>query len=296
MLALICNHRVIMMDATLDISSGKDVAYENFPVGSWLLPAALRPHIATYYHFARAADDIADAAELIPVEKIAELNRYEEAITGNLADPSAPPKAIRMAKSLNETKVSPQHCLDLLTAFKQDVTKLRYNNWQELIDYCQLSAAPVGRYLIDLHGGSRDGPSGGYGPSDALCAALQILNHVQDCQDDDHTLGRVYLPLDMLERHQATIEDLQAPKLTPSLRQALNDILDGVDDLMRIAAKLPSGLKSSRLAMESQIIINIANQLSKKLRQNDPIAAHVKLSKPQYLTCFVLGALRRPAP
>jgi squalene synthase HpnC len=284
-----------MDDASLEISSGKDTAYENFPVGSWLLPSALRPHIATFYHFARAADDIADAPNLSPEEKIARLNQFEEAVTGKRVDETAPPKALQMATSLTETHITSQHCIDLLAAFKQDAVKPRYANWQELIDYCQLSAAPVGRYLIDLHGGflgdfrSSAGAGNDYGPSDALCAALQILNHLQDCQDDFQTLDRVYLPADMLVRHQVKIEDLAAPAITQELRQCLNEILDGVEALMEDAASLPQGLKSTRLAMESQAIINIANQLSKKLRKNDPIKTRVKLSKLEYIGCCILG-------
>jgi hydroxysqualene synthase len=277
-----------MMDGSLDISSGKDIAYENFPVGSWLLPAALRPHIAIFYHFARAADDIADAQNLSSDDKIARLDQYGQALDGKLPETSAPPKALRMTQSLRETKVSSQHCIDLLAAFTQDASKSRYNTWQELIDYCQLSAAPVGRYLIDLHGGSQNG----YGPSDALCAALQILNHLQDCQDDFQTLNRVYLPLDMMANRKTRVGDLSAMTITAELRACLNDILDGVDALMNEAAALPAGLKSWRLAMESQAIINIANKLSKKLRRNDPIAAPVKLSKLTYLSCCVLGALK----
>ena len=277
-----------MKDGSLDITSGKDIAYENFPVGSWLLPADLRPHIATFYHFARAADDIADSPDLLPEDKIIGLNQFEDALSGKLPATSAPPKALRMGQSLRETKVPPHHCIDLLAAFKQDATKLRYDTWQELLDYCRLSAAPVGRYLIDLHSGSQNG----YGPSDALCAALQILNHLQDCQDDFQTLDRVYLPLDMMARRNATTEDLSAATITAELRACLDDILDGVDALMLEAAALPSGLKSWRLAMESQAIINIALKLSKKLRLNDPIAAPVKLSKPTYMSCCVLGALK----
>lgn len=265
-----------------EISSGKDIAYENFPVGSWLLPAHLRPHIATFYHFARAADDIADSAVLSAEDKIAHLEQFESAFNGN----NTPEKAHRMAVSLTETKTTTQHCLDLLEAFKQDATKHRYQDWRELIDYCLLSAAPVGRYLLDLNGGSKVG----YGPSDALCIALQILNHLQDCQDDYHTLDRVYLPLDVLEKHGANIEDLTAPKTNASLRQVFDEILTGVDELMQEAAKLPAGLNSRRLAMESQIIINIALRLSKKLRHDDPLKNRVELSKPQYLACFVSGA------
>ena len=270
------------------LSSGKNIAYENFPVGSWLLPARLRPHIASFYHFARAADDIADSADLSTEEKIAHLNQYESVIKGKHTSNVLPDTAHRMAASLAETETTPQHCLDLLTAFKQDATKLRYQNWPELIQYCKLSAAPVGRYLLDLYGGSSEG----YGPSDALCIALQILNHVQDCQDDYQTLDRVYLPLDILEKHGAQIEALGSTETDASMRHVFDDILHGVDELMREASKLPSGLKSQRLAMESQIIINIANRLSQKLRDNDPLKKRVVLSKLQYLLCFISGAFQ----
>jgi hydroxysqualene synthase len=271
-----------------EISSGKDIAYENFPVGSWLLPARLRPHIATFYNFARAADDIADSAELGAEDKIARLVQFEKAVKGNLNSDTTPEKAHGMAASLAETETTPQHCLDLLTAFKQDATKQRYQNWQELINYCQLSAAPVGRYLLDLHGGSKNG----YDPSDALCIALQILNHLQDCQDDYQTLDRVYLPLDMLDKHGAKLADLKAPETSLSMRQVFDEILTGVDELMLEAAKLPAGLKSRRLAIESQIIINIANRLSHKLRHNDLLKNRLELSKSQYLACFVAGVVQ----
>jgi len=290
--AFFCNYLITMNNKTLDISSGKDAAYENFPVGSWLLPAALRPHIAAFYQFARAADDIADSPDLSPDDKIAGLIRYEDTLAGKPTEGSPPPKAWQMAESLEETKVSPQHCLDLLTAFKLDATKLRYNTQQELFDYCQLSAAPVGRYLIDLHFGFRSGNTGNYGPSDALCAALQILNHVQDCQDDYQKLNRVYLPLNMMATHCAKVEELSAAQASPSLRACLDDILDSVDNLMREAAKLPTNLKSHRLAIESQVIINIAKQLSKKLRRNDPILSQIKLSKPAYTACCITGLFR----
>ena len=280
-----------MNTSTVEVSSGKDTAYENFPVGSWLLPAKLRPHIATFYHFARAADDIADSPDLASEEKILRLDQFEEGLSNKSSGETPPPQAGLMAASLIATNVTPSHCLDLLAAFKQDATKTRYANWQELIDYCQLSAAPVGRYLIDLHGGFKVGDQAGYEPSDALCAALQILNHLQDCREDYQELDRVYLPADILAHNKAKIEDLTATKATPSLRNCLNEILAGVDELMRKAAALPTGLKSTRLAMESQAIINIANRLSRKLRQNDPIQGKVKLSKIEYITCCISGAL-----
>ena len=93
--------------------------------------------------------------------------------------------------------MSPRHAQDLLAAFKLDVTKLRYRDWDDLIGYCSLSAMPVGRFVLDVHGESRST----WPANDALCAALQIINHLQDCKDDYRDLDRVYIPLDLLAAH-----------------------------------------------------------------------------------------------
>ncbi len=272
----------------METPSGKDVAYENFPVGSWLLPAHLRPHIAVYYHFARAADDIADNSDLDPDDKVARLDAFEDAVRGrDMSDPALA-TAHRMRQSLSETGTDARRATDLLHAFKQDATKLRYQNWDDLIDYCTYSAAPVGQYLLDLHGGSTDG----YGPSDALCIALQIINHLQDCQDDYRQLDRVYLPEDMLAEAGARIEDLDETRSSPALRQVFDRVLDGTDQLLETADRLPSGLRSKRLAMESATIINIAHALVARLRRRDPLAARIELSKPAYLGCCIRGVVR----
>ena len=281
-----------MIDFELEISSEKNISYENFPVGSWLLPRALRPHIITFYNFARAADDIADTASIDPDEKNRQLDQFIEGITKTNPEYTLPLKPLQMAKSLEETNVSKEYCLDLLTAFKQDVTKNRYHNWQELIDYCRLSAAPVGRYMIDLHGGFRDGTPNNYKASDALCAALQILNHLQDFREDFELLNRVYLPTDMMKTHNVTLEHLNADKTSSALRGCLDDMLDSIDILISEAKGFPSQLNNLRLGMESQIIINIAIELSKKLCKSDPIVATVKLSKFTYIRCFILGGVR----
>ncbi len=167
--------------------SGKGASDENFPVGSWLIAPALRPHVALFYGFARAIDDIADNPALAPEEKIRRLDGFEAAITGREREDPAYVKAHRLRASLIETGVTAQHCVDLIAAFKRDATRLRYRSWDELIeDYCMLSAAPVGRYLLDLHGEAKND----YPPSDALCNALQVINHLQDCQADYRRLNQ----------------------------------------------------------------------------------------------------------
>ena len=180
----------------IETPSGKAAADENFPVGSWLLPARLRPHIATFYAYARAIDDIADNPDLEPADKIARLDGFAKTVSGADTPDPAFHKAHEIRRSLAETGVTHQHCVDLTQAFKQDATKLRYDDWDDLMGYCNLSAAPVGRYLVDLHGES---PLA-YPASDALCNALQVLNHLQDCGDDYKALNRVYLPRGLDDR------------------------------------------------------------------------------------------------
>ena len=271
----------------LETPSGKDVAYENFPVGSWLLPAGLRPHIATFYAFARAADDIADNPELPADEKIARLDRFERSLLGENADTDIAGKAVLMRRSLAETGVEPRHCLDLLAAFKMDAVKLRYRDWDDLMGYCILSAAPVGRYLLDLHGGSKEG----YAASDALCMALQVINHVQDCKDDFRSLDRVYLPEGWMVEAGTSVEELDRPAASPAMRRVLDRVLDHTDSLLVTAKSLPRGLISRRLAMESGAILAIADRLTHLLRKRDPLGPRVELSKPGFLWYCGRGVL-----
>ena len=261
---------------------------ENFPVGSWLLPARLRGHIGLYYAFARAADDIADDHGRDPNRKIAELDAMEAALTGG-ATPDAPTpneqKALRLRDSMAETNVPTAHGAEILRAFRQDAVKSRYQNWSEVMDYCRYSAAPVGRYLLDLHGESRVA----WPASDALCASLQMLNHIQDCQVDYRRLDRVYLPLDWLARAGGTVEDLDQPFATPAVRTVIGRCLDECDALNRAAGALPGLIHDRRMRMEAAVIVAIAHRLARRLRGSDPVASRIELGLGGKLACLVTG-------
>jgi squalene synthase HpnC len=273
------------LDGTIETPSGKGARDENFQVGSWLLPAALRPHVAAFYAFVRAADDIGDNPALAPDDKIARLDAFAHALTGPEDAAAALPKAQALRASLAATGVTPQHALDLLAAFKRDATKLRYRDWQDLLGYCALSASPVGRYLLDLHREQAEL----YAYSDPLCDALQVLNHLQDCQDDFRTLNRVYLPLDSFSAAGIEVGELDNASASPAVRQVLDRALDGVDQLLETARDLPRVLASRRLAAESGVIVAIARRLAVELRRRDPLAERVELSRPQFLLCGVKG-------
>jgi squalene synthase HpnC len=280
--------------------SGKGAGDENFPVGSWLLPARLRPHVAKFYAFARAIDDIADNPDLQPEDKIRRLDRFEQAIAGQETDDPALATAHRLRASLRETGVTAQHCVDLVAAFKQDAVKLRHDDWDGLLGYCALSANPVGRYLLDLHG---EDPAG-YAASDALCSALQVINHLQDCSDDYRTLDRVYLPQDWMAAAGVAVAALAEPASSAALRQVLDRCLDATAALLGQAGQLPGQLRSRHLAMESAVIVALAHRLVRELRARDPLAQRVVLNKAQTLCVAgpsALGALARrilgrPAP
>ena len=272
---------------TAETPSGKGAGDENFPVGSMLLPRRLRPHVAVFYAFARAIDDIADNPELAPGEKVRRLDGFDKALLNEIDDP-AYEKAHRIRESLRETGVTIQHCRDLISAFKQDAVKRRYDDWEDLLDYCDRSAAPVGRYLLDLHGESRDG----YPANDALCNALQVINHLQDCQDDYRQLDRVYLPIDWMNEAGVTVAALDDSAAGPGLRDVLDRCLDGTEELLALARTLPGQLRSRHLAMESAAIVRIADRLTGLLRRRDPLAERVELGKAAFLWCCVRGAAR----
>ena len=265
--------------------SGKDRGDENFPVGSLLIRAALRPHIHAFYAFARNGDDIADSATLAAEDKVARLDTMEAVLLGHRSEGS--PSAVRLRESLAETGVTPVHSQELLVAFRRDAVKSRTASWDELLDYCRYSAMPVGRHVLDLHGEDR----ACWPANDALCASLQVLNHLQDCGKDFAGLDRSYLPQDMLDAAGAGVVDVTGPAETTGLRQVFGRLLDRVDELNETAASFPRQIRDRRLRMEVGVIAGLARRLTRRLRRGDPIATRVKLEKTD-VAGAVLGTLR----
>jgi hydroxysqualene synthase len=261
---------------------------ENFPVASWLIPAALREHVHIFYLCVRAADDVADSPDLPAEEKSALLKRMDEALQGKGTSDDVTQHAVKHAFSAGQTGVTIDHARHLLQAFTMDVTKQRYRNWSALVNYCLYSAAPVGRYLVDLHG-CDDKPKKA---TDALCIALQILNHLQDCKDDYLEIDRVYIPEDMLKAQNIDVTALKADRASAELRAVLDAVLDRTDELLKYARTGPKQISHRGLRLETAVIIAIAEKLSKKLRYNDPIAGRVELSKMQKALCALKGLWR----
>jgi len=267
----------------VETPSGKGRGGENFPVGSFLIRRDLRPHVHAFYRFARNADDIADNPELSGDEKIRRLDRMAAILDGGSGLDA--PAAAAMRESLAETGVTAQHCHDVLHAFRLDAVMLRYSDWDDLMAYCRYSASPVGRQLLDLHGESTET----WPPSDALCSALQVLNHLQDCATDHRLLDRVYLPLKELAAEGLGVEALAAGVSNTALRRVFDRLLDRTAGLVEEARGLPPLVAASGLRWECGVIVALAARLLHRLRRGDPLASRVKLRGSDFLAAFAIG-------
>jgi squalene synthase HpnC len=260
------------MQDNASLSSGKGHKDENFPVASFLIRKSNRPVILAFYRFARAADDIADNPKAAPDEKLALLEEMKGTLLG---ERQTSPESEALRKVLLERKLTAQHALDLLEAFRRDVTKLRYTDWDDLMDYCRYSANPVGRFVLDVHGESQVlWPVG-----DALCSALQVINHLQDCAKDYRELDRVYIPLDVLCRYGLEPSVLAERQSPPTLRRVLGDLLARVSMLLDRSRPFAGGIVDRRLGLEVAVIQRLAEDLTQRLRLRDPLSERVHHSR-----------------
>ena len=273
------------MTTATETLSGKTHRDENFPVASWLVSARYRAPILAFYRFVRAADDVADHATLSADEKVAMLDGLGDALCGRgPRDPEAEP----LRHALRERGLSSRHALDLLDAFRLDARKSRYANWAELMDYCRLSAMPVGRFVLDVHGENQ----AIWPASDALCAALQVINHLQDCAEDYRRLDRVYLPRDILAAHGASIEMLGAARASAALHGAIAELARRASELAERGAALIPQIANMRLALEISAIQNLARRLAHDLENRDPLSQQVHLGKRGFALVGGVGVVR----
>ena len=264
--------------------SGKGHRDENFPVASGLIHPRHRAPILAFYEFVRTADDIADHSALAPREKLALMDRLEATLLGQSNDD---PVGVALRSHLAARQLSPRHAQDLLTAFRMDVTKLRYRDWDDLIGYCTYSAMPVGRFVLDVHGESR----ATWPANDALCAALQIINHLQDCGKDYRQLNRVYIPLDTFAETGASVDELGAGQASARLLRCIHQLASRTGALLRDSKAFSASIEDTRLALEVAVIQTFAERLVRLLTQRDPLSERVHLGKAGVAGFGVLGLL-----
>jgi squalene synthase HpnC len=251
-----------------ELASGKGHRDENFPVASRLVRAELRPTILAFYRFARAADDVADHATAGAAQKLAELDRLEAGLRG---EAGVSEEGARLRSALQARNLTDRHALDLLEAFRRDVTKRRYADWAELMEYCRYSAAPVGRFVLDLHGES----PALWPMNDALCAALQVINHLQDCAKDYRELDRVYVPLDELGARGLGVETLGEQQASPPLRIVIAALARRAGTLLDQSRPFADRIADRRLALEVGVIQALAESLVHRLERRDPLSERV---------------------
>jgi hydroxysqualene synthase len=265
------------------LRSGKTHRDENFPVASWVIHPRHRALILAFYDFVRTADDIADHASLSEREKLGLLDLLEAELLGR---GDSQMEAVRLRRALAERSMPPRHALDVLTAFRMDVTKLRYETWDEVIHYCRYSAMPVGRFMLDVHGES----TSTWVASDALCAALQINNHLQDCGNDYRNLNRVYLPRDALAAAGASVEQLAGERAPAPLLRCLQSLAARNEVLLGESKSLSAEVRDFRLGLEISVIQAFADRIVRLLKTRDPLSERVHLDAAGLLV-FSFGAL-----
>lgn len=253
---------------------------ENFPVASLMLRPAVRCKVVAFYNYARAADDAADDPRLSPGERTDALRALELGLDGGRGDPRG--RTLREAVGEGPELAFAR---DLMRAFHRDAVGIRCRDWADLMSYCEASAAPVGRFMLAVHGEA----GAARAPADALCAALQVLNHVQDIAADRRDLGRRYLPGDWMDETGAREEDLTAAALTPALRRVLDRTLYECDALLEAAAPLPARIASRGLRAQAATTSALARRLAARLRVEDPLAGRVRPSRPDFFHAGLAG-------
>jgi squalene synthase HpnC len=227
--------------------------YENFPVASHALPAALRGPVAAIYAFARMADDFADEGELDPADRLARIEACAEDLRALERGEAAPrqPVFVALLDVHRRFALPLQPLHDLLRAFATDVTKRRYRTFDELLGYCRCSAQPVGRLLLHLY---RHDDAESLARSDAVCTALQLANFLQDMAQDYDENGRIYLPEEDLERFGVTEAHFAARRTDEAMRSLVAFEIGRVRDLLASGAPLAWRLPG-RMGFELRMVL-----------------------------------------
>jgi squalene synthase HpnC len=249
--------------------------YENFPVASHLLPAAMRPHIAAIYAFARTADDFADEPGRSVDERLRLLDEYaarlsqlasssEEPLVAHDAAPVSDPVFVALRQTVRDCRLPIGLFADLLSAFRQDVTTTRYATWADVLDYCRRSANPVGRLVLRVAG--HDDPALDEA-SDAVCTALQLANFWQDLERD-WAIGRLYVPADARIAAGARDDDLTARRMTGEWRTVMRDMTGRTRLLFAAGRRVCDGV-SGRLRWELRLTWLGGSRILDKLERAD---------------------------
>jgi len=258
--------------------------YENFPVGSILIPKDCRKDIALIYWFARTADDIADEGELSRDERLEQLNNFEKDFLHSLEGRSDNEYFILLSETIKNRNICAQYFLDLLSAFKQDATKNRFETFDEILDYCNRSANPVGRILLQLF---EVDDTKALLNSDKICTALQLANFYQDAKID-FGKGRIYFPLDELKRFSVTEKMFELNENNHNIKALVKHNLQRAQILFDEGKNILNHL-SGRFKLEIKLTIAGGEKILSKIEANDydVLNYRPKLTKIDFATILI---------
>jgi squalene synthase HpnC len=257
--------------------------YENFPVVSVLIKKELRKHIAIIYWFARTADDIADEGNLPDEQKLIMLNDFEFRLTSLLKGNFETDYETALNNTIKSKNLSPQLFYNLIAAFRQDLVKKRYGSFEDLLNYCKLSANPVGRLILELYG-IRNEVAFHY--SDRICSALQLINFYQDVKID-YNRGRIYFPKDEMDRFSVTENMFELSENSLNLQKLVNFNVERAGNILEEGKNLIKYLPG-RLKLEIIWTILGGKEILSKIRRNNfDIFIRPKLNKSDFLRLLI---------
>ena len=265
--------------------------YENFPVASWLCPRQLRNPVAAIYAFARTADDIADEGDALPaqrIEQLEQMSRQLEAAGGK--NTPRDPVYIALFDTIQRHQLPLHLFQDLLSAFRQDVEKPRYDNLGELLDYCSRSANPIGRLLLYLNAVACDK---NLEMSDTLCTALQLINFLQDIHSDHLDRGRIYLPRDEMKRFGVSEENIRNSSNSPAMRRLIEFQIQRCRQLLDAGSPLVNALHG-RFAVELRAIILGARRVLGKLEHQQDMFRRPRLGRRDRILILLAACTPQP--
>jgi len=263
--------------------------YENFPVVSFLVPGKLKTDVAIIYWFARTADDYSDEGNFSPSERLDKLQEFENRLSDVFSNHPADNLEAALKHTIVTRKLNPENFFNLLKAFKQDVVKNRYNDFNEVLAYCSNSANPVGRILLELFD-IRDERAIYY--SDKICTALQITNFIQDTQID-YQKGRIYYPLDEMERFNIDEKVFEMNRNNLNLKKLIEFSVNRVQNFFNEGKSLLEFL-SGRFKYEIAWTINGGEEILNKIRgaNFDIFTKRASLTKTDYLKLFIKSIIQ----
>ena len=249
--------------------------YENFHVASWFLPEALRPHFHSIYAYCRVSDDLGDEVGDTQVA-LALLDMWGRELDACYDGCARHPVFVALAETIRACSIPKEPFADLLAAFRQDQTVVRYETMQDVLGYCRYSANPVGRLVLYVCGYTDEER---FRLSDATCSALQLANFWQDVRVD-YAKGRVYLPQADMRSFGVSDETIAQGIATPEFRALLRHEVDYARSLFEDGLSL-IGMVGRDLAVDLDLFSRGGLEILRAIerRDYDVLSARPSISK-----------------